>query len=452
MEDTSGKKLSAENEVVFYRLRRPRYRGKDAPNSFFGIHTLAANRHLTMAKAAGCNWVRLHDAGTQYIGWAHLEPEKGQWQFRDADLKRYRDHNLKILGLLSTAPGWATNWGKPNSGYFDRYMEPLSMDDWANAVRTIVSHHKNLIDAYEIWNEPWGSAFWSWKFDDSRGGDYTAKFVASETPSADYARLQKVAYAAAHEVFPKVTVVGFNTYGAANGTKWTSDLVGFGALDTCDTVSYHHYESSLTGFPGDANEKAYRAAVGPIIDKLSRVPKPVWMSEGCPESGDVSNGFYRYTLPYENTNDNWRLADRLVRYVVSRRANGEAKSFLYTMHGISTFGGHVQWTTLVTAEGYLHPSAAAHSALAWLLEDTDYVKRVPVAEGVYAYLFRGPKHSVAVVSPAAKHAAHKLPKSPEVQLLDLFGNPLPPGVAVGDHVSYVVCNGGLTKLQTALGK
>ena len=30
-------------------------------------------------------------------------------------------------------------------------------------------------------------------------------------------------------------------------------------------------------------------------------------------SGDVSNGFYRHTLPYENRNDNWRIADRMAR-------------------------------------------------------------------------------------------------------------------------------------------
>ena len=47
------------------------------------------------------------------------------------------------------------------------------MDDWANAVRTIVSHHRGLIDSYEIWNEPWGSSFWSLKIDPKhrqRGG------------------------------------------------------------------------------------------------------------------------------------------------------------------------------------------------------------------------------------------------------------------------------------------
>lgn len=448
VEDSSGQRVSPFNEIVFYRLHRPRYWGKDAPDSFFGTHSLSTNRHLTMAKAAGVNWMRLHDAGTEYISWSHLEPEKGKWQFRDSDLQRYRDHNLKILGLLSTSPGWASNLGRPATGYFDRYLEPLNMDDWANAVRTIVAHNKGLIDSYEIWNEPWGSSFWSFKANPKPGGD---QFVPSETPSKDYALLQKTAYAAAHEVFPKVTIVGFNTYGAANGTKWTKDVLDFGGIDTCDAISYHHYEGALTGYPNDPTDKAYLAAVSPIIDKFGRVPKPVWMSEGAPLSGDVSNGFYRYTLPYENGNDNWRVSDRLARFVISRKATGEKREFLYTMHGISTFGGGVDWTTLVTAEGYLHPSAAAHSALAWLIEDTSFVKRVTLADGVYAYLFSGPNRAVAAITTGPTHAAYKLPAAPGMQLLDLYGNSVAPGTAIDDHVHYVLSNGGLAKLQTALG-
>ena len=451
VEDASGQRVSPYNEIVFYRLHRPRYWGKDAPHSFFGTHTLSTNRHLTMAKAVGVNWVRLHDAGTEYIGWSFLEPEKGKWQFRDADLQRYRDHHLKILGLLSTSPGWASNLGKPATGYFDRYLEPLNMDDWANAVRTIVSHHRGLIDSYEIWNEPWGSSFWSFKIDPKHGPNWNDQFVPSDTPSKDYAQLQKVAYGAAHDVFPEVTIVGFNTYGAENGTKWTKDVLEFGGIETCDAVSYHHYENGLTGFPNDPTEKAYNAAVGPILEKLGRVPKPVWMSEGAPLSGDVSNGFYRYTLPYENGNDNWRIANRMARFVITRKANGETHEFLYTMHGHSTFGGSVEWTTLVTADGFLHPSAAAHSALAWLLEDTDFVKRVTLAEGVYAYLNSGPNRAVAAITSGPTHAAYELPTAAGVQLLDLFGNSLAAGTAIDDHVHYVQCNAGLAKLQAALG-
>jgi hypothetical protein len=448
VEDAAGQRMSPYGELVFYRLRRPRYWGKDAPNSFFGAHALSTNRHLTMAKAAGVNWVRLHDAGTEYIGWAHLEPQKGQWQFRDADLQRYRAHHLKILGLLSTTPGWASNLGRPTRGYRERYLEPLGMDDWANAVRTIVRHHRGLIDTYEIWNEPWGSGFWGIKLDPQPGRD---ELLRGDTPAQDYARLQKVAYDAAHEVLPEVTILGFNTCDSETGTKWTKDVLDCGGIDTCDAVSYHHYETGLTGFPNDPVEMACRAVLGPILAKLGRVPKPVWMSEGAPLAGDVSNGFYRYTLPYENRNDNWRIADRLARYVITRKANREAHEFLYTMHGHSTFGGSVEWTTLVTAEGFLHPSAAAHSALAWLLEDTNFVQRVTLADGVYAYLNSGPDRAVAALTSAPAHGPYQMPAAADVRLLDLFGNPLPASAALDDQVHYVECDAGLTRLRAVLG-
>jgi hypothetical protein len=449
-ENASGERVSPFNEVVFYRLHRPRYWGKDAPNSFFGVHTLSVNRHLAMAKAIGCNWVRLHDSGTQYIGWSYLEPQKGQWVFRDEDLQRYRDHKLMILGLLSTTPGWASNLGRPAVEYFDRYLEPLNMDDWANAVRTIVGRYRGMIDSYEIWNEPWGDAFWGLTVDPKRGPNFRDQMVPSDTPAKDYARLQKVAYDAAHEVFPGVTIVGFNTCGAELGTKWTKDVLDSGGIDTCDAISYHDYEAKFTGFSGDNMEKTYQAAMGPIIEKFGLVTKPVWMSEGAPHSGDMSDGLYRYTLPYENVNDNWRIADRMARFVVTHKANGQAHEFLYSMHCHDTFGHDPKWTTLVTADGYLNPSAAAHSALAWLLEDTKPVKCVTLADGVYAYLFAGPGQAVAAITSGPRHAAYNLPAAQGVQLLDLFGNSLAPGTAIDGNVHYVVCDEGLEKLQAAL--
>ena len=102
--DAAGKAVSPPNELVVYRLRRPRYWMKDAPASHFGTHTNSTTRHILMAKAVGVNWVRLHDAGTEYIGWYHLEPEKGKWAFRDKELKRYRTYGMKVLGAFSTAP------------------------------------------------------------------------------------------------------------------------------------------------------------------------------------------------------------------------------------------------------------------------------------------------------------------------------------------------------------
>jgi len=53
-------------------------------------------------------------------------------------------------------------------------------------------------------------------------------------------------------------------------------------------------------------------------------------------------------------------------------------------------------------------------------------------------------------SPTCCHR-YSLPKSPEVQLCDLFGNPRAAGTAIDNHVSYVVPTQGLAKLQAALG-
>jgi hypothetical protein len=72
--------------------------------------------------------------------------------------------------------------------------------------------------------------------------------------------------------------------------------------------------------------------------------------------------------------------------------------------------------------------------LAWLLEDTSLVKRVTLAEGVYAYLNSGPDRAVAAITTGPIHAAYQLPSAAGVESLDLFGNPLPAGTAIDVHV------------------
>ncbi len=74
-----------------------------------------------------------------------------------------------------------------------------------------------------------------------------------------------------------------------------------------------------------------------------------------------------------------------------------------------------------------------------------------LAEGVYAYLNSGPDRAVAAITTGPVHAAYQLPSAADVESLDLFGNPLPAGTAMDDHVHYVQCTAGLAKLQAALG-
>ncbi len=447
VEDAAGKRLSPESEVVVHRVRRPRYWGKDAPASPFGVHTNSTTRHNIMAKAIGCNWVRLHDAGTPYIGWAFLESEKGKWEFADEPIQRYRKHGLKILGLVSTAPGWATDWGQPAKGYFERYFQPKSMDDWAAYVRTVVKRYQGVIDTYEVWNEPWGSSFWIGSYDRvNTQKPFMERLVRSKTADADFALLQKTAYEAAKATDPKVRILGFNSLPG----DWTQKILDQGGMETCDVVSYHNYVSGQVGAPKDDPEHGFRACLDPISTKLGNLPKPIWMSEGNVLGSELASGFYRVTVPYAPPTGVVAAADRLARYVLSHRVLGEEKTFLYTMHGHGYFGGRHEWTCLVGGDGYLHPSGAAHSALAWLVEDTRYVKMVEPARGVYAYLFEGKGRAVAVLSSRPTHAPYVVPAGAGLEALDLFGNPLAKGSPLGAELAYLTGK-SLAAVEKAVG-
>ncbi len=447
VEDATGRRLSPETELVVHRLRRPRYWGKDAPNSPFGIHTNATTRHILMAKAVGCNWVRLHDAGTQYIGWAHLEPEKGKWQFFDEPIHRYRKHRLMILGLLSTAPGWATDWGQPTKSYFERYFQPKKMEDWANAVRVITRRYQGVIDHWEIWNEPWGTLFWIGSYDrEKTDKPFRERVIRSKTAAKDYAILQKTAYETARAEAPGARILGFNTMPG----QWTRELLEHGAVESCDIISYHDYSGGTLGKPQDAPAKRYEEAIGPFVEKLGRVPRPVWMSEGNVLDCPLENGFYRWTLPYDAPSRVISAADRLARYLISQRALGVEKSFLYTIHGHGAFGVRYPWTALVSADGALHPQGAAHSTLAWLIEDMRFVKCLSPCEGVFAYLFSGRSRAVAALSPDVGHAPYTLPEAPGITCLDLFGNPLSGGTPLGTEVVYLTTSRGFEALEAAL--
>ncbi len=430
-EAADGTPLSPPYEVVVYRLRRPRHWGEDAPGSPFGVHTLPATRHLRMAKAMGINWVRLHDAGMQYVGWSWVEPEQGRWTFFDAEVERYRAAHLMVLGQLETAPAWVTGYPKPCSSYWDRWYQPNDLEAWATYVRTITGRYREQIRHWEVWNEPWGDF---WALYDPAGPNERRR---SATADADYAALQAAAYRAAKEVDGALTIVGFNSYGGLNGAEWTAGVLGAGGWETCDVFSYHKYTSARLGFPGDdVSADGLTHAAGPIVEQRGSLGKPAWMSEGTILRYGTWDGLLRESLPYANTDDYLSTADDTARYVLSTLSGGVERLFLYSMHSQGYYPGSGQplWRCLVGNDGYLHPAGAAHSALAWLLEGTRFVRVVALNQGVSAFLFQGSGRAVAAVCPQPGHAPCALPEG--LEAVDLFGNPRPAG-EIGAQVVYV---------------
>ncbi len=436
--DGQGKPISTANELVMHRLRRPHYWMKDAPDSPFGTHTLSTRRHIQMAKAVGMNWTRLHDAGTEYIGWYHLEPKPGQWQFYDKQLKRYRQFGMKILGLLSTAPKWASMYpGFDVNGYFDRYYMPKDFDQFANGyVKVVVQRYDKLIDAWDIWNEPWGT-WWSVGYDQSKQG--TDGYIQAEDEVKQYANFQKIVYNAVKEVKPDAHVTGTNSIFGEVGKAWTKGMVENGAVPFADSFAYHHYTQSYVGYPGDVVHRGLHDQVQLFPDH--KLPYPAWMTEGSPVSGQIANGLYRVTLPEAEPEDVMQTADSLSRYCLSMLTAGVQRFFLYSMHTHDYFGQANTWQVLVTEEGALHPCAAAVSAMAWFLEDTTFKQHTSLIDGLHAWVFAGPRETVTVLSttPGAD-VDYTLPDNQGTQYFDLFGNPLTPGTPLGQTLVYQVTN------------
>jgi hypothetical protein len=423
--ERDGKRISPFNEILVTRIRRPIHFTEDAPGSPFGAHFMASPLIIKMMKAAGVNWARLHDAGTDYIGWYHLESQKGVWTFHDEELNRYRTNHIKIFAGLQTAPTWASFYAdsgkKDLDSYADRYFQPKDIDAWSNYVRTVTARYKGVIDDYFIWNEPWGASFWHTGYDPEK-----KVYLAGPHPEADYARLSIAAYKAAKEGNPSAQIAGFNTTIGDTGQEWTKGVFDGGAYDACDVVDYHFYTEEDQAMSGDQAQKGFNEAIGYIKEKVPSFAKPVYMSEGqstsLGSSGGAGSGLYNHTLTWDASSEKpVREADKTCRFVVANLAAGASKVFLYTAHGYEGLVQRPNISVLVGPDGYPHVELAAFSNLAWHLEDKKFIMDEPMGENGCAYIFEGKGGSTAVLS-GRRNGNYPIPASPDFKVSDLFGN------------------------------
>lgn len=453
VEDKAGKRLSAVDELVVYRLPRPRYWGRDGEDSYFGIHVNANRRHLEGVKVAGANWVRLHDAGVQYIGWYFLEKERGKWTWDDAAIRRYRDHHLMILGQFGTAPAWASALGRVGpSGWLDRYYLPEDKPAWENYVKTITRRYRNDIHYWDVWNEPWAVSFG--KSDARKLADGSYQYLFGKNPPAAFAELTRATAAAARSIDPAAKIVGLNTDTGSDGAgtdyavggvpvrrypgaDWTRLVAAAGGLEGADVIGYHHYINGyldVIGYEGDWPEGGRRSAIGSLADPAtSQPPLPVWMKEGSAMHSLTGRGFYYHGEPFPDagTDDGRRVSDHLLRYITSILSTGTKKVFLYSAHKYGFTDDGVRFRVLLSEDGYLHPSAVAYAALARRIDGRPFVKALQLTPETRAYVFadRSGEGWTAVLIPRAfaTPSTVSLKDAGELRVDDIFGNPLPPG-------------------------
>lgn len=214
------------------------------------------------------------------IPWYYVQNQQAtfNWTIVDTIVAQANSRNLFVLGSIVSSPPWAaaTNSGSP-------WVRPRSATEYADFCAAVATRYRGQIDAYEIWNEPNGTLFFS--------------------PSVDpvfYTSMVKAAYPKIKAVDPSVTVLAgaLAQTGTVGGNMSSNDFLSRmyanGLAGSCDAVSFHPYDWSFsTTFAQQmrTNGSAMRQAID--LHNLMKAngdgAKKLWASEfGVPTVGSVS--------------------------------------------------------------------------------------------------------------------------------------------------------------------
>ena len=228
--------------------------GERVPVSFFGLHIHHLTQPTPWPQVSFGSW-RLWDA---YVAWPNLEPRKGQWDFSHLDryISLAESHNVEILLPLGLTPAWASSRPKERSGYEPgNAAEPRDLSDWREYVREVATRYNGRIHAYEIWNEPNLSDFFSGRPD-------------------TMLELARQAYGVLKQVDKTVLVVSPSATGQA-GIAWLERYLKMGGGAYADVIGFHFYVT-----PGEPEAMLELGArLRAVLEENHLADKPLWNTE-----------------------------------------------------------------------------------------------------------------------------------------------------------------------------
>ena len=404
-----------------------------APESFFGTHAPpdisrreSSNVGPIVALRSGARWHRIHDFAC-YVQWFFVEPEPGRWVWADNEVNYLRRIGFELLGTLARTPPWAGKEGKEHNRYGDwTSLPPRDLNEFSEYVRRTVEHYKGRIHVWEIWNEPYGSGFFS------------------GTPE-EYAEVLKAGYRACKEADPTCTVLGLCCFPGL--PDWIDRVLAVAGTGYMDALSYHTYFGpGYVAEPSDGGPLPVTRDVERLRELMAKrgKVKPIWNTEG----GVACPTFYSWLPP-----NGWPCTPReaaatYTKCVTLMMAAG-VKRWCYYFVGWPAGGRGDYYLLLNTPyvqidfDGSPKATLLAQSAAAQVLDGAHFVLEAST-ERTRAYVFERGQDAIAVAW--ARHDGHPvtlaLPKG-EVALLGMMANPLPQarGLQLGADPVYLIGRG-----------
>ncbi|HMO58329.1 MAG TPA: beta-galactosidase, partial [Roseiflexaceae bacterium] len=239
-----------------------------AGNSDFGVNShiaatydvAATRRPLEIMSEISSGWAR------EEFVWYRIERSPGQydWTFYDRAIPQLAGRGVKIIGLLITAPAWATPFGGDRDGAPSFY--PPDAQRFAQFAAAAAQRYRDHVSHWEIWNEPENQLYWQ-----------------SGPSPAEYAGLLKAAYPAIKAANPNATVLSAGI--VPTHVDFIRGIADNGAWGSFDVLAIHPYVDPFGPEDGQIGTGDV-AAVKSLVARLGN--KPIWATEFGWSTGPAS--------------------------------------------------------------------------------------------------------------------------------------------------------------------
>lgn len=401
-----GQEISPPADMVLYRLREPRFWGREGKASYFGGHIHDHEPHLYSAKAIGQNWNRLHGGNGGWVYWSGVEPQKGQWTFHEERLQAIRGAGLNIVGSWLHCPGWARIERQSGKGWLDNWWQPRDLDEYTHYIKVVTQAYKPYIQHWQIWNEPWGE-FWFKEWRPELGPQH--QWHAGPDPEGDYARLSEKAYTAGKAAMPDVTIIGVNSTIGDRGKNWMEQMIKRDVEKNADVIAFHAYSGGqlaqqLSDKPEHLKGRIEKRILEPLIQKYGTSEnQELWLTEGNVLSGKSHSGGGMYKYSYTGDRDPQKIIEAdsqlFSAYHLICFSLGVDKVFSYAQSAVEQYFNEkngLYWGALGLNGGELNPSAAVYAATAWHIDQAAFTQRLLLGD-VHTFVFQRGDTAVAAL-------------------------------------------------------
>ncbi|MEZ5119656.1 MAG: cellulase family glycosylhydrolase [Candidatus Nanopelagicales bacterium] len=151
---------------VMARPVGPRYTvGVSGGYPLLTMTTSELTQEMALYRSMGVTWLRVD------VDWSAIESTEGEFDWSALDRVVAAASGFSILGVIAYSPLWATS----DTG--ETHAPPTDPADYAAFCTAAATRYAGRIQAWEIWNEPNITPFWS----SPDAADYTALVQAAHT-------------------------------------------------------------------------------------------------------------------------------------------------------------------------------------------------------------------------------------------------------------------------------